>query len=441
MTETFYPSEVVNIDTLTESPVNYNRHGDKQLGHLSESLRQFGQFKNIIAWRNTIVAGHGLVQAAKARGWQRIEVKRLPDEWSIERVNAVLVADNELARQSDPDQAALAAILDQVKQVDAELVTAAGFSEQELSELLKSLEPASEPVDAPAQVDWAEELQAVWNVQAGDVWAIGEHRLICADCREPETWQRLMGDKKANGVFTSPPYAMQRKDQYGGVETDQYVDWWEAVQSNVKANLATDGSFFVNIKAHCEDGQRTLYCMDLTCSMVRRWEWRFVDELCWTHEDLPGAWPSRFRNGFEPVYHFSTGSKIKFSPKSVAKPSNSVRHGIGGLQKTGGGNWTLDAPLIEGMAQPSNVIRAGGNTDGSSHAAAFPVALPDFFVRAYSDPGDIWVDPFLGSGTTMIAAHNNKRIGYGSERLEKYCSVILQRMKDATGITGVRVEA
>ena len=112
--------------------------------------------------------------------------------------------------------------------------------------------------------------------------------------------------------------------------------------------------------------------------MRRRWGWRFVDELCWLHEDLPGAWPNRFRNGFEPVYQFSTEAAIKFVPRAVAKPSASVRNGRGGLQKRDGGNWTLDAPLASGMAQPSNVIHAGGNTDSVSHAAAFPVALPDF---------------------------------------------------------------
>jgi len=70
-----------------------------------------------------------------------------------------------------------------------------------------------------------------------------------------------------------------------------------------------------------------------------------------------------------------------------------------------------------------------------AHGATFPVALPDFFIRAYSDAGDVWVDPFCGSGTTIIAAHNNKRVGMGIEMLPKYCAVILQRWADMTGQT------
>ena len=305
-----------------------------------------------------------------------------------------------------------------------------------LGNLLQSEE--AESADAEPQIDRAAELQEKWQVKPGDLWRIGEHRLACGDCREPETWGRLLAGAKANGVFTSPPYAEQRKEQYGGVPTAEYVAWWEAVQANVKANLAGDGSFFVNIKPHCEDGERALYVFDLVLAMKRQWGWQFVDELCWLHEDLPGAWPNRFRNGFEPVYQFSTEAAIKFAPRAVAKPSAAVPNGRGGLQKRDGGNWTLDAPLVHGMAQPSNAIHAGGNTDSVSHAAAFPVALPDFFIRAYSDVGDVWIDPFCGSGTTIVAAHNNRRIGMGIEQKPEYCAVVLQRMSDA--FPGIEIE-
>lgn len=88
------------------------------------------------------------------------------------------------------------------------------------------------------------------------------------------------------------------------------------------------------------------------------------------------------------------------------------------------------------MAYPRNVldIPNGGGGD-SRHAAAFPVALPDFFIRAYSDPGDVWLDPFLGSGTTICAAHQNKRRGLGSEKLAKYMGVILERLEQVVGHT------
>ena len=128
----------------------------------------------------------------------------------------------------------------------------------------------------------------------------------------------------------SPPYAEQRKEQYGGVPTAEYVAWWEAVQANVKANLAQDGSFFVNIKPHCEDGERVLYVFDLVLAMRRRWGWRFVDELCWLRSGVPGEWANRFKNGFEPLYQFCVDGSMKFRAKNVTHESDHARRGRGG---------------------------------------------------------------------------------------------------------------
>lgn len=438
-------NQLINLDEYKAHPRNYNRHPDAQVQRITASLRKFGQPRSVVVWRGQFLAGHGVAEAARRLGWKQLRADVLPDDYPEHLALAYVVADNELSRQSDPDQAALAAILQEVGRVDAELVEAAGFGRQELEQLLRQVGATNGAApDVPPQTDRAEELKEKWKTAEGQLWQVGNHFVICGDCREPDTWGRLIGAagvQKVNGAFTSPPYAEQRKEQYGGVPTDQYVDWWEAVQANVRGNLAGDGSFFVNIKPHADGGERSLYVLDLVAAMKRRWSWLFVDELCWLHEDLPGAWPNRFRNGFEPVYHFSIDSKISFAPKSVGHMSTSVRNGSGGLQKRDGGNWTLDAPLIEGVAQPSNVIKAGGNTDGVSHAAAFPVALPDFFIRAYSDPGDVWCDPFLGSGTTIVAAHQNNRRGMGIEKMPKYVAVILERLQEVVGQSPVLVEA
>lgn len=421
-------------------PRNYNGHPDPQVGEIAESLRVFGQVKPVVVWREWYIAGHGVVLGAQRLGWTHLKAERLPADWPEYKALAYLAADNELARGASPNLTALAALAKEVQAEDAGMGRLAAGGEEGLRRLAALMtEPAGE--DAGPQIDRADELREKWGVVAGQMWQLGEHRVICGDCRETATWERLLGGVKANGVFTSPPYAEQRKEQYGGVPADEYVEWWEAVQGNVKANLAGDGSFFVNIKPHSEDGERVLYVFDLVLAMRRRWGWSFVDELCWLHEDLPGAWPNRFRNGFEPVYQFTTNKKITFFPAAVAKPSASVRHGSGGLSKRDGGNWTLDAPLVSGMAQPSNVIRAGGNTDGVSHAAAFPVILSEFFIRAYSNDGDAWVDPFCGSGTVIIAAHNNGRRGMGIEVLPKYVAVTLQRWADMTGRQPVLLDA
>ena len=92
----------------------------------------------------------------------------------------------------------------------------------------------------------------------------------------------------------------------------------------------------------------------------------------------------------------------------------------------------------DGMARPGNIIECGIGY-AENHAAAFPVALPTFFLKSYSDPGDIWLDPFLGSGTIIVAAENEGRIGMGTEILPKYCAVILERLSTLTGQAPRRV--
>lgn len=296
--------------------------------------------------------------------------------------------------------------------------------------------------DVEPQIDKAEELQEKWQVKPGDIWQIGRHFIICGDCRGAETWQRLLnmaGLEKVNGVFTSPPYAEQRKAQYGGIPTTEYVQWWEAVQSNVRANLVGNGSFFVNIKPHVDEGQRQLCVFDLVCAMVRRWNWLFIDELYWNRPAFPGDYKGRFKNEVEPVYHFSltddftfnpTNVLVEFSEKSTFKTNTHKSYSGSGFT---GGNF-YDG--VSGLARPGNLVKVANTATvtqtGAYHAAVFPVPLPEFFIKAYSNEGGIWLDPFSGSGTVIVACERNNRIGLGIERLEKYCAVILERLQTLT---------
>ena len=274
--------------------------------------------------------------------------------------------------------------------------------------------------------------------RAGEVYELGPHRLVCGDSRDAATWVRLMGGAKANVVFTSPPYASQRKyDESSGfkpIPPDDYVAWWEPLQANVAAHLAADGSFFVNIKEHCDDGQRHLYVKDLTVAHVRAWDWRFVDEFCWVHRGLPGSWPNRLKNAWEPVFHFTRGDAIKFRPRAVGHASEDCFHAGGAVSDTnatGNVGWSgSDVEVVAGVALPSNVIDLPNNPanhGGAAHSAAFPVGLPEFFIRAFSDAGDLVVDPFLGSGSTLIAAAKTGRVARGFEISPRYCDVIRRR--------------
>lgn len=275
------------------------------------------------------------------------------------------------------------------------------------------------------------------------------HRIICGDARDFGTLQRLLGDTRINVAFTSPPYASQRAyDESSGfrpIPPDEYVDWFGDVQANIRAYLAEDGSWFVNIKEHADDGERHRYVLDLFVDHINK-GWRYVDCLVWQRPGFPinPASAGRFKNAWEPVQHFTLAKGHKFRPDAVMVESDNAftydpSQPMQGSAETGflgvgrGGK-------SRGLAYPSNVLPSFGvASTGTAHSAAFPVALPQWFIRAYSDPGDTVFDPFMGSGSTLIAAHQEGRTAYGCEISAGYCDVIARRFEEQTGIKPERV--
>lgn len=446
----------------SENPVTIN---ESNANRLVSSLSEFGQIMPIAITPDNVIAD----------GNQRKKVWSLSKRFGKNYKVDVRIASRKLTRT---ERQRLAILLrsgtvgeydwERISAWDADLLKSAGLDHELLEQLNRdqaalidligseSEEIEPEPQDPSELIDRAEELQKKWQCESGDIWMAAGHFWICGDCREFETWRKLLEAAKVervNGVFTSPPYAEQRKAQYGGVPTDQYVEWWNEVQANVRANLAEDGSFFVNIKPHCENGERVLYVFDLVLAMRRQWGWRFVDELIWKHQGYPGGYLGRFRNEFEPVYHFSISDNHKHYHKSVLTELGETHQKHIERKKAG------DAPYQKGYENPNAKSGMGGfgyykELEGRQHgnvieiplganseqSASFPVALPEFFVKAYSDSGDVWIDPFLGSGTTIIAAHRNGRRGLGIEKLEKYTAVICERIEKETGETPKRID-
>ncbi len=450
--------EIWPTDRLVPYAKNARTHSPEQVAQIAASIVEFG-FVNplLVDSSDGIIAGHGRLLAARKLGLAEVPVVVLGHLSEIQR-RAYIIADNQLALNAGWNDELLRGVLESLD-ADGFNLSLVGFSDDELAALLAKAEPdATSTVEEEA----VPEPPAQPVTQPGDVWLIGNHRLICGDSRDAAVVEKLMAGARANVAITSPPYATQRQyDPTSGfkpVPPEEYVEWFRAVAAGVESVLAPDGSYFLNIKAHADDGERNLYVMDLVLAHRRQWGWRFVDEFCWRKTDngVPGGWQNRFKNAWEPVFHFCRQQQIKFRAEAVShesddcfdySPDNPKSNSGSGLLGTGargaaadGGKnqdaWQRSRNSLSddsegrhaGLARPSNVIEVKSESSQGSHSAPFPRALVEFFVKAFSDAGDVVFDPFMGSGTTMAAAQVLGRAAYGCEISPAYCDVIVRRL-------------
>lgn len=431
------------------NPNNSNEGSERRQGMIERSLRKYGAGRSLVVDKNRkIIAGNHSQEGAievETDGKQIVVVRRVdldlddPDDMRAVELSYMDNRANEVSLNWDASRI--------LADLDAGADLSSMFSDMELAEMIarQVIEEATAGTspEEEAPVDPTDELLEKWGVEAGQVWRVGRHRVLCGDCRNADDVKRLMGSHKAQIAFTSPPYAQQRQDDYGGVSEDAYVDWFDGVQQCAHLALSKNGSFFVNIKPHSRDGERVLYVFDLVLAMKRMWGWHFIDEFSWNRQTAPGAWKFRFRNGFEPVYHFCKGTGSKFYPKRVGHASDGVmvssENGAKSMSGTGT-YYNISGETKEGIAQPDNVLKVHGVENGIPHSAMFPVGLPEFFIKAFTDAKDVVYEPFLGSGTTLIACEDQGRTCFGMEILPKYVSVILERA-EAHGIEGIELEA
>jgi ParB-like chromosome segregation protein Spo0J len=423
------------IADLHLDPANARLHPERNRAAIQASLKRFGQQKPIVITpAGMVIAGNGTLEAARAIGWTEIDCV-VSDLDGIERT-AFGIADNRTSELAAWDDTVLTELLDHLKHEGFDLDDA-GFTDAELEAMLKA---EQEPEDI--EEDEVPEPPADPVTKPGDLWLLGEHRLLCGDSTKAEDVERLMDGAKIVMAFTSPPYASQRKyDESSGfrpIPPDRYVEWFSAIQENVRVHCEKSASWFVNIKEHAADGQRHLYVKDLAIAHVRQWKWMLVDEFCWYKRSLPGQWPDRFRNDWEPVFHFATAKGFVFNPLAVASESDDAFHYIANSGKTAGGNIGIGKEgrnSFTGLARPGNVLEISTRKvpNGIKHEAAFPPDLPAFFIKAYSNDGNSVYDPFLGSGTTLIAAEQLGRKCYGMEISPAYCDVIVNRWEALTG--------
>lgn len=251
---------------------------------------------------------------------------------------------------------------------------------------------------------------------------------------------RSLSDNSVDLVVTSPPYADQRKSTYGGVKADNYVAWFKPFGEEILRVLKPTGSFVLNIKEKVVDGERHTYVLELIM-MLREIGFLWTEEYIWVKKNsFPGKWPNRLRDGWERVLHFTKEKKFTMNQDDVKVPIGEwSKTRLANLSETdkqrdnskvGSGfgknvsNW-----VGKEMVLPNNVIHLATESGNKNHSAVYPLGLPQWFIRLFTNKGDIVLDPFSGSGTTSLAALQLERNSIGIEILPEYHNVAVQRIK------------
>ena len=261
--------------------------------------------------------------------------------------------------------------------------------------------------------------------------------IIFGDCREI---LKNIRDNSIDLILTSPPYADRRKNTYGGIAPDKYVEWFLPRSRQLLRVLKPTGTFILNIKEKADNGERNAYVLELILAL-RNQGWLWTEEFIWHKKNCyPGKWPNRFRDAWERLLQFNKTRNFAMYQENVMIPIGDWANGrlrklseidkIRDNSKSGSGvgknisNW-----LNRNMVYPTNVVQFATVCNNKNHSAAFPEELPEWFIRLFTKKCDTVLDPFLGSGTTIEVAQRMERNSIGIEIMPEYVEMVKAKIK------------
>jgi DNA modification methylase len=411
--------EYLSISRLKLRTSNPRMHSDKQIEQIARSIQRFGFTNPIIADDEAnLVAGEGRLKAAKRLGFSEVPVVRLADMTEAE-IRAYVIADNKLAESAGWDRNLLALELQYLSDLglDDLDVTITGFELPEIEVLMGELTAADSDGSADEVVEPA---PGPAITRAGDVWRIGDHRLVCGDSTKPETYRALLADKRAQMVFSDPPYNVPIAGHVSGLGKIQHREFamasGEMSDAEFTAFLKT---VFEQLAAHSMDGAIHFQCID----------WRHIGEMleageaAYTELKNICVW-SKANAGMGSFYRSQHEFVCVF--KSGDGPHiNNIELGKFGRYRTN--IWAYAG--VNGFGN--------GRSDLALHPTVKPVALVEDAIRDCSRRKGIVLDPFSGSGTTFIAAEQTGRSGFGIELDPLYCDVIVRRLRSVCGLQAI----
>ena len=402
------------ISELQLDPNNARKHSDKNLSAIAESLKQFGQRKPIVVHRGIVIAGNGTLDAAKSLGWTEIVVTEVPDDWDNEKAKAYALADNRSAELAEWDESTLAKQLLELEDEGWD-IEALGFKQREVEK--------PEPPDP----DEAPTLPQEPTTKLGQIWQLGNHRLVCGDSTDAATLSKALDGELADCIFTDPPYNVAyqggtkdkltiKNDSMSDAQFEMFLlQAYEAMYANTKPGGAiyvchADGSSVSFRAKFIESGfmlKQILIWVKDNFTLSRQ-------DYNWQHEPIIYGWkPGEAHSWFG---EFSDSTVQEFGKQDITK-------------------WTKEKLLetLQKALNSSTIVCVDRPRRNAEHPTMKPIELIVRLASNSAKRGMRILDPFAGSGSTVIAAET---LGLKAALVEldpKYCDVIIKRWENLTG--------
>lgn len=401
--------ETISWAGLKPHPKNARTHSKKQVKQIAESIRTFG-FTNpvLVDQANMILAGHGRIEAARLLGMPEVPCVRI-EHMTPEQKRAYVLADNKLALNAGWDEDLLAEELKELLAIDLDFdIGVTGFSIPEIDSLVEGIGP-EEPGNP--EEDKLPDLDDAARCRLGDIWQLGRHRLICGSALDRSVVAALMGGEKARMVFADPPYNVPIDGHVGGSGSVKHREFAMAAGEMSRDEfIAFLRVSFENLAAFSMDGSIHYICMD----------WRHMDEMhaagnavytelknliVWVKDN--GGMGTFYRSRHELIFAFKNGSGPHINTFELGQH----------------GRYRTNVWQYRGV----NTLKAGRMDELSLHPTVKPVQMIADAIKDVSGRGDIVLDLFGGSGSTLIAAEKTGRRGFLCELDPIYCDRIVRR--------------
>jgi DNA modification methylase len=399
--------ELVLIDTLRPDPANPRRIGERELEALTKSLKEFGFVQPVLVRKsdNVVIGGHQRLVAARRLGLKTVPVIFL--DLPPEQARLLNLALNKISGQWD--QELLARMLADLKPIEDIDLSLSGFSEDELDKLLKSLDARDKRSRVESfdfQAAW-EEAQKAPGVQLGDIWRLGDHRVLCGDATDSGAVSRLVGAQRANMAFTDPPYNVDLGHHGGASRTGR------------RRTIANDALPPAEWESFCRAWAKNLlsYVDGTIYVCMSTKEWPLVTRVL---EEADGHWSDTIVWAKDRFVLGRADYQRQYEPIWYGWREGASHHWCGDRDQ--GDVWTIPRPA-----------------ESELHPTMKPLALVERAIENSSRAGDVVLDLFLGSGTTVIAAERTGRICFGTELDPHYCRIVIARWEVFSGLKAEKV--